>query len=342
MKVIPGFKFLNTKHCITGSILHLFHFYGCEISEEMLLGLGSGVGFIYWQQEGSPPFLGGRANTAQGGKNENCLEVSTAERCGVSAIRHTTTSLKKAEKALLNMLENDIPIMIQVDMGLLPYFPFYGQYHFGYHGVVAAGFDPKSNEVTIADRDATPYPVLLNQVSEARNSTFKPFPPKNTWMEYDFSAFRQPDRETLRTAILECTHDMLHAPIRNLGVRGIQTAKERMLSWPETMSDREIKAACENISLYIRADAGTGGGLFRWMYADFLREAAEIIGTSALIVISDEMRQAGDHWEKLADLAAGIDSKAGLKQHSAEAALLLDRIAALEGSVWSKLESELL
>ena len=160
-------------------------------------------------------------------------------------------------------------------------------------------------------------------------------------MEYDFNEFHQPGKKKLHAAILECAQDMLHPPIRNMGVRGIQTAKERMLSWPETMSDQDIHAACENIALYIRADAGTGGGLFRWMYADFLGEAATILELSSLNAISKEMRQAGNHWEKLADLAAGIRSAADLKQHSAEAALLLDQITALEGSAWSKLESNL-
>lgn len=339
MKIIPGFKFLETKHCITGSMLHIFHFHGCEISEEMMLGLGSGVGFIYWQQKGTLPFLGGRANTVKGGRDDQCLEISAAERCGVSAVRNTTTSLKKAEKMLLEKLEIDEPVMIQVDMGLLPYFPFYGQYHFGYHGVVAAGFDPQTNEITIADRDAKPYAVKLEQVSAARNSSYKPFPPKNAWLDYDFDGFHQPDKNTLREAILECIQGMLHPPIKNMGVRGIQTAKERMLTWQDSMNDQEIKAACENTALYIRADAGTGGGLFRWMYADFLNESAAILKESMLETSSKEMRQAGDHWEELADLTAEINCTDSLSQRANELTALFDQITALEESAWSKLEN---
>jgi hypothetical protein len=39
---------------------HLFEFHQCSINEEMLLGLGSGVGFVYWQQKNASSFLGGR------------------------------------------------------------------------------------------------------------------------------------------------------------------------------------------------------------------------------------------------------------------------------------------
>ncbi len=203
MRIIPGFEFLETKHCVTGSILHIFHFHNCPISEAMLLGLGDGVGFIYWQPKGEIPFMGGRTNTARKDP-QDCLEVLAAERCGVRAVRHLTASSKKAEKALLDHLNANEPLAIQVDMGLLPYFPFFEQYHFGYHMVAAAGYDPQSGEVTLADRDARPYAVQLAQLNAARGSTFKPFPPQNAWMEYDFSGFHQPTHETLVLAMRKC------------------------------------------------------------------------------------------------------------------------------------------
>ena len=336
MRIIPGFKFLNTKHCITGSMLHLFHFHNCPISEEMLLGLGSGVGFIYWHPKGDIPFLGGRANTARN-KKSTCLEVMAAERCGVTASRITTSSPSKAKKELLKQLVQDVPVMLQIDMGLLPYFPFYGQYHFGYHGVVAAGFDFQTNEITIADRDATPYTVQLTQVSQARNSSFKPFPPKNAWMEYDFCGFHQPGEAAIQQAILECAHDMLHPPIRNIGIRGIMTTKERLLAWPEKMDDKSLASACENVAMYIRADAGTGGGLFRWMYARFLDEAAVILRENNLHIASLDMQAAGDQWELIADIINSVKRPLDLINRQEELSAAFDEVARLEQSTWSRL-----
>ena len=341
MKIISGFKFLNTKHCITGSMLHLFRFHNCPISEEMLLGIGSGVGYMYWHPKGDLPFLGGRSNTAQGGKNKECLEVIAAERCGVSAQRFTTSSPSKAEKALLGHLEQDIPAMLQLDMGLLPYFPFYGQFHFGYHGVAAAGYDPQTNEVTIADRDATPYAVSLEQVSRARNSTYKPFPPQNAWMEYDFSGFHQPEEKTLRKAILECTQAMLNPPIRNMGVKGILTTKERIRDWSKVLGEGQIEPACKNAALYIRADAGTGGGLFRWMYATFLQEAADILENKTLNNAASDIQSAGDHWEQLADVLESITNSQELERQQDQISAILDQIAHLEQSGWSTLREAL-
>ena len=322
-------------------MLHLFHFHNCPISEEMLLGIGSGVGYMYWHQKGDLPLLGGRSNTAQGSKNKDCLEVIAAERCGVSAQRFTTSSPAKAEKVLLSHLVNDNPVMLQVDMGLLPYFPFYGQFHFGYHGVVAAGYDPQTDEVTIADRDATPYTVSLEQVSLARNSTYKPFPPQNAWMEYDFSGFHQSEKETLRKAILECTQAMLNPPIKNMGIKGILTTKKRIQDWPKVLEKDQIESACKNTALYIRADAGTGGGLFRWMYAIFLQEAADILKNKNLNTAAADIQSAGDRWEQLADVLESIDSPQELEKQQERISTILDQIAGLEQSGWSTLRDSL-
>ena len=57
---------LNYKHipgglnCQTSALHKLYHFYGHDISEEMLVGIGSGLGFIYWYMKMMPvPFTGG-------------------------------------------------------------------------------------------------------------------------------------------------------------------------------------------------------------------------------------------------------------------------------------------
>lgn len=336
MKTIPGFEFLHTHHCVTGSMLHIFRFNQSPVSEEMLLGLGSGVGFIFWQQKGSVPFLGGRANV--GRKNQSCLEVDAAERCGVKAIRHATASRTKAEMAMLRLLEQNQPVMLQVDMGLLPYFPFFNQIHFGYHVVAAAGFDAGTGEVTLADRDARPYSVQLGQLMAARGSTFKPFPPQNAWMEYDFKDSHQPRPAVIKSAILQCAQEMLHPPIKNMGVRGIQTAKQRMLAWPDEMDDRSLAEACANVALYIRADAGTGGGLFRWMYARFLEECAEILSDTSLLKAAAGMKRAGDLWEQFADQISEISNGNSLKNKSLKIAGNLDEIFTAEQAAWSVLE----
>ncbi|GAG00594.1 unnamed protein product, partial [marine sediment metagenome] len=120
LKPLAGFKSLTTHHCVTGSMRHVYVYNDHDISEEMLLGIGSGVGMIYWHMKGAPPLLGGRANFERPG--EEGLEKTTGRRTGVMVESYTTSSARKAERTLLEMLDAGQPVMIQCDMGFLPYF----------------------------------------------------------------------------------------------------------------------------------------------------------------------------------------------------------------------------
>jgi hypothetical protein len=164
------------------------------------------------------------------------------------------------------MLAAGEPVMIQVDMGFLPYFDLPEGYHFGGHVVVVADYDSETRQVLIADRDGELHPVSLEDLARARGSPFKPFPPRNTWYTFDFSGKRPPKPEEVRQAIWAVVSGMLEPPITNLGVQGIRKAVERTLKWPEVMDEGQLRYACFNIFIFIDAQGGTGGGIFRYMY----------------------------------------------------------------------------
>jgi hypothetical protein len=149
---------------------HIYEFRGYPISEEMLLGLGEGVGFIYWHMKGSTPFLGGRANVGALGEGGEGYR-----RTGVEVQLFRTNSAAKGEKTLLKLLAANEPVMLLLDMGYLPYFDFGGEeFHFGYHAIVACGYDAQNGQVLIADRDEVMHPVSLADLAKAR---LPPTPP---------------------------------------------------------------------------------------------------------------------------------------------------------------------
>ena len=118
MGLVPfaGVETFSTHHCVTGSIRRVFAFHHHPISEELLLGLGEGVGFIYWHMEGTPPLLGGRANTGRPG--EEGMEATAGRRLGVAVRCTRTTSARKAEEALVRSLSARAPSMLQVRHGI--------------------------------------------------------------------------------------------------------------------------------------------------------------------------------------------------------------------------------
>ncbi|MBC8505752.1 MAG: BtrH N-terminal domain-containing protein [Anaerolineales bacterium] len=336
LKPFPDFKSLATHHCVTGSMLHIYRYNEIPISEEMILGLGSGMGFIYWQQKGIDPFLGGRVNLVKPG--EEGLEHTASRRLGIESATFNTTSARKAEKALLELLEAKQPVMLRVDMGFLPYFEFGGEeYHFGYLTIVVAGYDPETRQVLLADRDLGLHSISWENLAKARGSTFKPFPPKHSWYTFDFSLYHPPKPVDVILSIQEAATGMLEPPISNFGVKGIRKAAKRILKWSDELDERALRRTCFNIFVFIDAMGGTGGGIFRYMYGRYLKEAAEITGIDAFAAVGEQFKVIGDRWQDVADIfkrAFDVDGPATMLPETTEP---LMGIADMEQESWGRL-----
>ncbi|MGD0706854.1 MAG: BtrH N-terminal domain-containing protein [Anaerolineaceae bacterium] len=336
LQPFPGFKHFTTHHCVTGSLRHIYEFHDHPISEEMLLGLGSGVGFIYWHPKNSAPFLGGRANAGRPG--EEGMEKAAGRCTGVQIELHHTSSAAKAEKTLLELLDGKQPVMLALDMGFLPYFDFQGQeYHFGGHVVVVCCLDIPNRQVLIADRDKPLHVVSLESLAKARGSQYQPFPPHNAWYTFDFSQKRAPQSVEVWQAIRQCAQGMLEPPIANLGIRGIYKAAQCIVEWPKLMDETALRLACFNAAIMIDARGGTGGGLFRTMYGHFLDEAVEITGEPKLREVAKQFLAVGECWDEVAGLLDRCYQAEKPQELLIEASQRLPEIAAIEEPAWREL-----
>lgn len=326
---ISGFENFYTHHCVSGSMAHVYRFNGHLISEEMLLGLGEGVGYIYWHQKGAAPFIGGRAQP------KPSMEELAAQRTGVTAVSFATGSSSKARKALLDMLAAGQPVMMQVDMGFLPYFDFEGEeYHFGGHVVVACGYDAETDTVLIADRDGL-YPVPMADLEKARGSTFKPFPPKNRWYTFDFSHRRQPRLDELRSAIRNMASLMVNPPISNMGVKGIRKTAVSLPTWSQLLSPEELKWALFNAYIFVSPVGGSGGGAFRYMLSRFLGETAVLLQDPRYETSARAFQTIGDAWQEVAEWCRKQSEAADPATGLEEAYPLINAIADQEEHAWT-------
>jgi hypothetical protein len=329
---LTGFRHFTTHHCVTGSMRHIYVFNDHDVSEEMLLGLGAGVSFSYWHFKGQLPFIGGR------GGFKPPLEEVAGKRTGVVTKIHQTTSARKARATLVDLLNSGQPVMVQCDMGFLPYFDFGGQeYHFGGHVVVVCGHDPDTDQVLVADRDEALHTISMDTLEQARGSTHKPFPPKHTWYTFDFSEKRAPTAGEVLLAIHEHTETMLEPPIRNIGVAGIRKAAERVPRWADDMASDDLRSALLNAYIFISAVGGTGGGCFRYMFSRFLREASAITGDGRLAESVTEFARVGDEWEALGEWFRHVSEVAEPATHLGECEQSLQRLADLEQVAWVRL-----
>jgi hypothetical protein len=331
-KPLEGFQHFTTHHCVTGSMRHVCAYNGHDVSEEMLLGIGAAVSFSYWHFKGQPPFMGGR------GMPKPSMEEIAGQRTGVRIETFSTSSSRRARESMLETLGRGQPLMIQCDMGFLPYFDFDGQeYHFGGHAVVICGYDPGSDQVLIADRDEELHPVAMEALERARGSTYKPFPPKNLWYTFDFAQKRQPTAPEVRQAIREQAQPILEPPIRNIGVQGMRKAAQMIPQWSDSMGDDELRWALFNTYIFISPVGGSGGGCFRYMFSRFLHEAAGITGDQRLEESAAEFQQIGDEWEKLGEWFCHASKAPQPATLLGECTAPLHRLAELETSAWQQL-----
>ncbi len=337
MKTVSGFRHFDTLHCVTGSMRHVYAWAGRDLSEDLLLGLGEGIGFAYFRFKGQPPFLGGRAQP------KPSMEEIAGSRTGVGIRRKSSSSDAASERSLLAELEADRPVMLQVDMGFLPYFDFGGkEYHFGGHVVVACGRDATAGEYLVADREGPLHAVSGSALAAARSSRFRPFPPGRAWWRFDFEGARTPLREELVLAIRNQSALMLGPPIANIGVKGMRKASKECLDWPDLLEPGILCETLFNIHIFVSAKGGSGGGCFRYMFGRFLAEAVGFGAPAAVGKLAASFKAIGDEWEEAAELCRSATEGAGFDEGSARSALpelsrRLDRVAGLEETAWKAL-----
>lgn len=301
VKPFPGFAALDGCHCVTNSLAKIFHYFGHPLSEEMLFGLGAGMGFVYWRMKmgaSDTIFVGGRGNP----KN---FFRDIGERTGVVICERQTSSVQKAQAVLLGALAEQKPVMLGADMGMLPWFDLPADYHFGGHTFVACGYDGDKTvlasdiEQKASGRKPGFYAeITLEQLRKARSSPFKPFPPKNLWLEFGFKDARKPNAADIESSIRQTIDAQLNPPIRNLGIRGMRHTADELLKWPDQLSESALRMNLFNLYIFIEI-GGTGGGCFRYMYSRFLKEAAEVTGNRSLLKSADQFEKIGQEFSRI-------------------------------------------
>jgi hypothetical protein len=284
------------KNCMTSSLWKLLNHLGHTISEEMLVGIGSGLGFIYWKmKQMSTPFVGGM----NGGRFPTILGLAV-DRLGGEWKVLKSSSVKNAHKHLLATLEMDQPALVCADLGFLDYLSLGGDDHFGMHTILIYGIDEGKDEAHVSDRFATPLTIPLTRLQKARASEYHPFPARNKMMQVSMPDETVPLEEIIPFAIRENMDFMINPPISNMGAGGIMRWKKELRKYPKILPDNKtiMQALIEHF-VYIEV-GGSGGSLFRRMYSKFLKEASKVMKDPELQKVSFLYDDICDDWSELA------------------------------------------
>ena len=285
-------------------------------------------------------FIGGRGNS------KNFFQ-DLGERTGVKIAVKSTTSMNKARKLLLEKLSKKEPVMVYGDMGFLPWFDLPKDYHFGRHTFIICGFDEKSTTLA-SDMDQKAsglkkgfyYQISLEQLRKARSSSYKPFSPKNTYLEFDFKSFHNPRTEDIYSAIKQTIESQLKPPIKNIGIKGIRHAAREIIKWPNMFKDKELRMNLFNLYIFIEI-GGTGGGCFRYMYSQFLEKSAKITGNKELAKASEKIYESGKIFSEVGLLFKDAEKDPDIKEKIRRASEKFEKIANIEEEVFNCLSANI-
>ncbi|MHA2245098.1 MAG: BtrH N-terminal domain-containing protein [Candidatus Hodarchaeales archaeon] len=294
--LIPKFRHVPGVHCTSSAIRDVFEFQGFNISEAMVFGLGSGLGLSYGKIGSKNPIIGGR---------QYKFEDNLCKILNIKLNKFQTTSKEEGWLRLKSMLENNTPAVINVDMAYLSYQELPEDFHFGQHAVVIAGYNPEKSTVLIAD---TQFPdrkeISLEDLDSARNSTYDRWmDPRNFIYEFTFTESLPDLKEVIPNAIRKNGKN-LQKKSRMMRILGMTNGIDAIIKFSQslemlpTLTDSVLHERCDEITGFI-SEYGTGGGLFRYLFSQFLDESAEICNEDSLIKLGEYYKSLGDKWEEV-------------------------------------------
>jgi hypothetical protein len=303
-------------HCTSTALRNVLEFNGIKLSEEMVFGLGSGMGIGYLKFPGQNPMIGGRSKD---------LHKDLTKILNISLNEYRTKNKEEGWERLKSFLIDNQPTAINLDLAYLPYqkgIP--DDYHFGQHAVVVCGYNSENDTIQIADTGFNDIKtVTLEDLSKARNSSFnKWMDPYNYIFEFDFSN-RISDLKEIIPQVIRNNGKSLQKTSRTMGflgihsgTRGLEKFTKDLQKWLE-LSENDLKSYCEEISGYV-SEYGTGGGFFRYLYSRFLKESSEMLNDESLVSLSEYYMKLGDSWEELSlkfsDLGQSSTKKAEITE----------------------------
>ena len=292
------FQHRQASHCESGVMSNLLRHHGLPLSEPMTFGLSSALSFAYLPiiKINGLPLVAYRMPP-------KAIIKGLQKPLGLK-MRFETFGSQAAGVARLNeLLDQGKLVGLQTSVFWLPYLPQDLRFHFNAHNVLAFGRDPATGDYQLSDPVAettvTCAPADLQRARFAKGA----LAPKGL-LYYPVGTPHTPDwAQVLPAAIRKTTRIMLDAPLPIIGVRGIRWLA-KAIEKLDTGSDAAHSKLFIGQVVRMQEEIGTGGGGFRFIYASFLQEAADLLARPALGELAEQLIAIGDDWREFARATA--------------------------------------
>lgn len=291
------FAHRQTAHCESGTISALLRHNGLDISEAMSFGISGALLYAY-----IPLIkLNGLPLLAYRSRPGNIIRGLTG-RLGIDMRYQRFRDPLRGMAALDLHMADQRPVGLQTSVFWLPYFPPDMRFHFNAHNLVAYGSeqgdylisDPTFEQPVRCDSAALQQSRFVKGALAPRGLIYYPerIPSQINW------------RKAIRSAILSNTGMMLYTPLPIIGIRGIRKVAAKLRQMEHNGSDEASNKLLIGHMVRMQEEIGTGGAGFRFVYASFLQEAAQILDDPKLEVASRNFTDTGDEWRRFALFAA--------------------------------------
>ena len=288
-----AFQHSHAAHCESGVMTNLLRHHGVHVSEPLVFGLSSALSFAYM------PFikLGGLPMVAYRMPPKAIIK-GLQKPFGIKFRFEKFGTPETGQKRLDALLQEHHVVGLQTSVYWLPYFPEDMRFHFNAHNLLVYG--KEQDEYLISDPvGEEPVRCASADLNRARFAKGV-LAPRGLLYYPERIAHKEVAPQHIIDAIRKTTR-IMRAPIPLFGVRGMRTLARRI---------ERLDPAAEDSGHFIghvirmQEEIGTGGGGFRFLYAAFLQEAAELTRRPTLAALAEQLLAIGDDWRAFALAAA--------------------------------------
>ncbi|MBM6547261.1 BtrH N-terminal domain-containing protein [Janibacter sp. YIM B02568] len=311
-RVLLDYPHRKAGHCGSGALRDLLEWAGLgweEVpGEGLVFGMGGGLGFTYLRVPGlAPPiYIVGRSSD---------LEVDLLARLGAEVDVRGTDDPMTGWDWVRRELQQGRPVLLWADIAELPYLNV--RLQMSRHDIVAIGYDDDTETAFVVDNDrADVQEVPYQALARARASRSFPVPTRHTTYFVNWPQILPDLRSTAAAALVASVENMQAAAtaiipdtsalppdaVAAAGTSGVAVFAEDVDRWRGFMPEPELDVALRSLHAFVEK-AGTGGGLFRRLQAQFCADVARLTGSAEMAKAGTALLRCADTWSALA--AAG-------------------------------------
>ncbi|HEY1381835.1 MAG TPA: DUF4872 domain-containing protein [Gemmataceae bacterium] len=316
---VEGYVHAGGRHAATVALRNLLTHAGVVAphtgeppSEPLVFGVAGGVGAGYSFCPSVVRYGGGAGIWVVGRHKAYVTGAdwyrAACDRLGVTTRVTETGGPGKAFENLAAELRAGRPTVVWVSKARLPFLGCPANAcDLWMHEFVVFALDESTGIAHGSDRSAMPVTISLDDLAAARRGVCSH---KNRTLTIDPPG--QLTLPRLRDAVLAglraCAAELLSPKIKTFGLPGLDLLTQRIANgkhkdgWPVVFAERFLFDALCDVFMSVETN-GSGGGLFRPLFADTLAEAAAVTGRPRLAELAGVYRELGKRWTDLADAA---------------------------------------